>query len=381
MKFFISAGETSGDVHGAYLVSEIKKLAPDSTFVGVGSDRLRSVGVDIRFDISSKGTIGLIETLPNIFSIYSTFLKVKELLLNEKPDAIILIDSQGFNLPLAEYAKSMGIKTIYYIAPQEWLWGKSEKTKQIAKTLDLIIAIFPKEFEAYKAAGANVKYFGHPLLDIVKATMMRDEARKTYCGSGVRNVIALCAGSRTQEINKVFPVILEAAKIIREQFPDAIFLIPAATTEIKNKINSIICHLTFLIGHYAIVTDNTHNALIASDIAICVSGTINMEACILAVPNIMVYKLNPLTYWIGKNILKIDKKMKYFSMPNILVDEAMVPEFVQNEATAENIANKCLSMLKENQHLDNKKLMAILGKPPVISKVAKAILSLTRSVD
>lgn len=168
MKIMVSAGEVSGDVHGSYLIKEFKKLRPDIFFFGMGSERLAAEGVDVKFDITKRGTIGILEALPNILPVYSTFLKMKKLLLREKPDLVLLIDSQGFNMPFAKFCKKAGFKTVYYIAPQEWLWGTPRGIKRVADTVDLIVAIFQKEYEAYRAAGANVVYFGHPLVDIVK---------------------------------------------------------------------------------------------------------------------------------------------------------------------------------------------------------------------
>lgn len=170
MKIMVSAGEVSGDVHGSYLIKEFKKLRPDIFFFGMGSERLAAEGVDVKFDITKRGTIGILEALPNILPVYSTFLKMKKLLLREKPDLVLLIDSQGFNMPFAKFCKKAGFKTVYYIAPQEWLWGTPRGIKRVADTVDLIVAIFQKEYEAYRAAGANVVYFGHPLVDIVKVS-------------------------------------------------------------------------------------------------------------------------------------------------------------------------------------------------------------------
>jgi len=156
-KIMFSAGEVSGDMHAAYLAEEIKKIDPQLSLFGMGSERLRSCGVDIRCDISKQATIGLLEALPNIANLYSAFLKMKGLLANEKPNLLILVDSQGFNVPLAKFAKSLGIRTVYYIPPQEWLWGTEKNAKKIASSLDLIIAIFEKEYLIYKEFGANVE--------------------------------------------------------------------------------------------------------------------------------------------------------------------------------------------------------------------------------
>ncbi|MBI5701499.1 lipid-A-disaccharide synthase [Candidatus Saganbacteria bacterium] len=376
MKFFISACETSGDMHAAHLVEEIKKIAPLSTFLGIGSEHMRASGVNVLFDMSPRGTIGILETLPNLRSIYSFFSTAKELLLAERPDALILIDSQGFNVPLAQYAKKIGIKTIYYIAPQEWLWGSDKNLLKIAKSLDLIIAIFEKEYKIYDAAKANVLYFGHPLLDIVKPTYSREEAQNLF-NPGKSPLICLCPGSRVQEIKNLFPILIKAAEIIKENIPEIKLIILVSSGWLKPQIEKILAKYKIKAD---LVEGYKYDVLNISDLALAASGTINLEASILGTQNIMIYKLNPLTYWIGKNILKIDKKMKYFSMPNILLDEKFIEEFVQDKAKPEAIAAASLNILKKKSKLYNNKLLRLLGQRPVISKAAQAILNFTAPI-
>ncbi|MFA6431787.1 MAG: lipid-A-disaccharide synthase [Candidatus Margulisiibacteriota bacterium] len=378
MKIFVSAGEVSGDVHAAYLVREIKKLDPNISFYGLGSEKLLAAGVDVRWDMTKRGSIGIVEVLPNIFPILSLFKKVKRSIIEEKPDLVLLVDSQGFNLPLAQFCKKIGVKTAYYIPPQEWLWGTTKGIKKVAAAVDLIIAIFEKEYEAYKSVGANVVYFGHPLLDIVVPTLSKAEARKRFWGNLFANapIIALCPGSRGQEIKKIFPILLGAARKIQGSIPGAKFLVPLATTKLKDNI------IRQIRGISAIsVIGQNYDVLSCADLAICTSGTINLEASILGTPNIMVYRLNPLTYWIGKNILKIDQKMKYFSMPNILLDKQVVPELIQGHATSALIAMESVSILENKTKADGiksdlKQLRTQLGKPGAIKKSAKAILEL-----
>jgi lipid-A-disaccharide synthase len=367
MKIMISAGEVSGDVHGSYLVKELKKLRPDILFFGMGSERLAAEGVDVKFDVSKRGTIGILEALPNVLPIYSTFLKMKKLLLKEKPDLVLLIDSQGFNMPFAKFCKKARFKTVYYIAPQEWLWGTPRGVKKVAETVDLIIAIFKMEYEAYKAAGANVVYFGHPLVDIVKVSgpVARDS----------QPTISICPGSRTQEIRGLLPILLKTGELIKKALPNAEFLVPVSSRKLFQEIFD-------LVGDFRpkAIFEQTYEVLAASDLAICASGTINLEASLLGTPNIMVYKLSPLTRFIGKYILGIERKIKYFSMPNILLDEKVVPELVMGEANPEKIAGEALSILKDGARQEKMKnsfakLKSQLGSEGVIRKVAEAILT------
>jgi lipid-A-disaccharide synthase len=377
MKIMICAGEVSGDVHGSFLVKELKKLLPSAGFFGVGSERLAAAGVDIRFDITSKGTIGIFEALPNLFPLFSLFQKIKKLVLAEKPDLVILIDSQGINFPLAKFCKKAGLKTVYYIAPQEWLWGTSKNVKLVAATVGLIVAIFPKEFAAYKEAGANAVYFGHPLLDIVKSAMTRNEFRRNVFGPLPESgpVISLCPGSRLHEIKTLFPILLRASKLIKRAFPDAKFVVPVASRQLEGLIAAELSSFDI-----PIVVGHTYDAINASDFALCASGTVNFEASLLGIPNIMVYKLSWLTYLIGKYILKIDKKLKYFSMPNLLLDKKIIPELIMSDANPERLAAEAVALLKDPARQGEMKqafedLRQNLGAPGVIQRIAEAILS------
>jgi len=383
MKIMIAAGEVSGDIHAAYLVRELKKIKSNIYFLGMGSEKLLAEGVDIKIDLSKRGTIGIFEALPNALPVYLAYKKMVALMKAEKPNLLILVDSQGVNMPLAKAAKKLGIKTIYYIAPQEWLWGTAKGVKKVAKTLDLIVSIFEKEHETYKQADGNSVYFGHPLLDIVKPTMSRNEARKSLCVGEcdveIRKeapIIALCPGSRTQEIEGLLPILLKAGELIKKEISKAEFIIPAASTEMIKKIFKYIgddFRPKAVIGQ-------TYDILNAADLAICASGTINLEASILGTPNIMVYKLSPLTYLVGKYVLKIGEKLKYFSMPNLLLDERAIPELVMERAEPKTISQEALSIIL-NKERQNKmkasfdKLRVKLGQPGVIGKVAREILN------
>ncbi|MFA6548723.1 MAG: lipid-A-disaccharide synthase [Candidatus Margulisiibacteriota bacterium] len=382
MKIMVSAGEVSGDVHGTFLVRELKKLDPNIYFFGMGSEKLLAEGVDVKVDISKRGTIGIFEALPNLLPVYFAYLKMVNLMKTERPDLLILVDSQGINMPLARAAKKLEVKTVYYIAPQEWLWGTAKGIKKVSKTIDLIVSIFEKEHAAYKQAGGNSIYFGHPLLDIVKPSMGKEEVRRTLFGGVGRNVegrtvpvVALCPGSRTQEIKGLLPILLKAGELIKKELPEARFIIPAASTEMIKQIFSYIgedFRPKAIIG-------NTYDILAAADLAICASGTINLEASLLGTPNIMVYKLSPLTYFIGKYILKIGEKLKYFSMPNMLLEERAIPELVMEQAEPTVIAREALSILTDQSRQSKmkaafEKLRVKLGQPGVIEKVARAIL-------
>ena len=367
----LSVGEVSGDLHASFLVKELKRLSPEISFFGMGGEKMAAAGVDIKLDISKRNTIGLIEALPQLFSIFTALSKMKKLLKKQKPDLLILVDSQGFNLPLAKYARKLGIKTCYYIPPQEWLWGSEKNLIKAAKAVDSIVAIFKKEFEAYKKHNQNTSYFGHPLLDIVKPTLSKTEARERFFGHQPKKVVAICPGSRNQEIKNIFPILLNAAKLLKEKHQEIEYIIPIAAEWIRPLITNKLKEF----GINAVMVQGlTYDVLNSADLIIATSGTINLEATILKVPNLMVYRVSPLTYWIGMHILKIGEKMKYLSMPNLLANNKIIPEVTQNNVTPENIFNAAEKLISEPSSFSPQLAISQLGTSPVIAKIAKNIL-------
>lgn len=373
-KIMISAAEVSGDVHGSYLVREIKKMDPSMSFFGMGGEQLRAAGADIRIDITSKSTIGILEALKHVPSHLNTINKLKKMMDHEKPEALILIDAQGFNMPMASIARSKGIRTIYYIAPQEWLWGTEKGVRKVASTIDMIVSIFKKEHEAYQKAGGNSVYFGHPLIDIAKKSIARSEFMNKYRIEPDNKIISLCPGSRYQEIKGFLPMLIETARKIKKDLQDVKFILPLSSTIFKDEIIKLVNDRGVDI---LIIEKDNYNALGNSDLAIAVSGTVVLESALLGTPVIMFYKLSELTYFIAKNVLKI--KLPYYSMPNILLNEPAVPEYVMKEANAENLYKKAIELLSDNNKTDQikdkfKKLKLQLGDPGMINKAAGSIV-------
>lgn len=371
----VSAGELSGDLHGSFLVKELLRLDPSLSFFGIGSERLAASGVDIRFDLSRRSSVGIIEALPNLFSLFLSFKKAKALIRKERPDLVILIDSQGFNLPLAGFCKKIGVKTVYYIAPQEWLWGNEKGVKHVLSSVDLVIAIFETEYDRFRSFGNNVVYFGHPLVDIAHSTGPKaDLLSKLGLADRSGPIVAICPGSRTHELRALLPVFSRTAGLLMRSIPGVSFILPLPSAKFLFEIEKAFAGLPckYLIN-------DTYDALAASDLAICASGTINLEAALLSTPNIMAYKLSPLTFFIGKYLLKIDQKIKYFSMVNILLDKPVIPELIMSGLTPADLSLSSLALLDHPQA--RKEMLASfsllkesLGSPGVISRIARSIL-------
>ena len=363
-KILISAAEVSGDVHGCALARELKKLSPDIFLYGMGGEKMRAAGVDVRLDITEYSTIGLLEALTYLPRQFAAFRFMVTLLKKDRPDILVLIDAQGFNVPLAKAAKKLGIKTCYYIAPQEWLWGTPKNAKIIAETLDKIIAIFEEEYKIYKNFGANVVYNGHPLLDIVKTSSAKEETR---------NSIAICPGSRRQEFKHLLPILLEAAKMLHAKFPDLEFVIPLSSPRFRPLLKNILGRSLLPVK---IIEGHTYDVLAHSRLALAASGTIVLESVILNTPVIMAYKLSMFTEFIGKKILGI--KLPFYSMPNLLANENIVTELVQKNCSPEKIYAEAVELLKnpQKQTLRFPKILKTLGQSGAIQKAAEELLKM-----
>jgi lipid-A-disaccharide synthase len=359
----MSAAEVSADLLASSLARELKGC----DLFGMGGEKMRSAGVDIRIDITEKSSIGIVEAIKYLPFQLSTLRAMKNMILSEKPDALILVDAQGFNMPLAAFAKKQGIRTIYYIAPQEWLWGTKKGIRKVAGAIDLIISIFKKEHELYKANGGNSVYFGHPLLDIVRSNMGRQDFCRKFGLNPHEKIIALCPGSRHHEIKNLLPILLDVAGRIK----GAQFVLPISYSKFKNEIEDQLARTSLNIK---VIEGYNHDILANSDLVIAKSGTIILECVCLNTPVIMFYKLSPLTYYIGRYLLGI--KLDHYSMPNILAGRMVVPEYVMGQANADNIYNEAVRILADPQkaRAGYAEIRSLLGNTGATEKAAKKII-------
>ncbi|MBU0687077.1 MAG: lipid-A-disaccharide synthase [Candidatus Margulisbacteria bacterium] len=374
-KILITTLEPSGDLHASRLIKELKSLSPDIKIFGVGGENMKQAGAEIIMDTSKKGVVGLVETLSFLPSLLLAAQHIKKFMDQEKPDLLLCVDSQGFNVPLAAAAKKRGIKTIYYIAPQEWLWGTEKGVKKVVSVVDLIIAIFKKEAAAYKNAGGNVFYQGHPLLDIVKPSQNKEETCNKLGLNPKAPLVALCFGNRKQEIKNLTPLMLRTAKLIKNKLPDCQFVAPLFNHAFEKTLHQ---QIDALLPEVLLVSGNNYNILNAAGAVLSTPGTVTLECAILETPVVATYKLNPLTYFIGKNILRFN--LPYVTMPSLLVGHLVVPEYIQKAATPENLAEEIVNilMLPSRRDILIEKLKEVkkeLGSPGAVKKAAEVILT------
>ena len=370
MKIFFSAGEASGDIHGASLAREIKKFSPQVELLGFGGDEMQAAGVRLVRNYKNYNVMGVAEVIKNLRKILKLLDDLTEIIRVEKPDLLVLIDYPDFNWRLAKRAKKIGVKILSYIPPSAWAWRKS-RAADCSKIADAFIAIFPFELPVYEKAGAKIFFLGNPLVDTVKPKLSIPESRKFFNVAENENVILLLPGSRKQEIKLLLPEMLRAAKILSKTRQTKFFL-PVADgvneIEIKRQISAANVEVT-------LTKTNRYDLMQIADAAIATSGTVVLEAALLNLPCVVLYKMAKLNYFIGKLLVHIEN----FSLPNILAGKKIQPELLQDEVRSEKIAEEILKLYRGESHREKvveelKSACLKLGKSGAAERVAKKIL-------
>jgi lipid-A-disaccharide synthase len=374
-KVMISVGEASGDLHGASVANALKNIQPDIKLFGMGGQAMRSAGVDVVHDIADLGVIGFVEVVKNLPRLFKLRDSLVELMHFERPDVLVVIDYPDFNMRLAAKAKEIGIPVVSYISPSAWAWRKG-RAKDVAKVVDRLAAIFPFEADVYREAGANVTFVGHPLLDIVKPSMSRADAYSFFTADPNNPIVLLLPGSRTQEITNLLPVMLAAAEKIVKQVPDCQFYLPVATTISREMLQNILKNYSLKV---TLTDENTYDLMSIANTAIAASGTVTLEAALLKLPCVVIYKMATLTYWLGKILVKIP----HFSLPNIVAGRQVIPELLQDAVSADQITRKILPMLLDDQEKnrlqhDLAEVRQKLGDVGAVNRVARVIIEVAQ---
>jgi lipid-A-disaccharide synthase len=339
-KIMIMAGEASGDLHGSNLAREISKADPSIALFGVGSRNMRAAGVTLLADASDISVVGISEVISHLGVIYGVYSKLKQFLKQERPDLLILIDFPDFNIMLGKAARRLGIPVLYYISPQVWVWRKG-RIRTLAGLVKAMIVVFPFEVPLYEKAGVDVRFVGHPLTDIVRSELTPAQARSSFQLDAGRRTIALLPGSRRTEVSNLLPDMLAAAKILQSRFPDLQFVLPVAHTLDRSFIQGFLAS-----GDVPVtVTDGrVYDVLRAADAAIVTSGTATLETGLMTVPMVIVYRISAITYYL---LNKLVNGVKHVGLVNIVANDRVVPELIQNEATALNMADALTPILMD----------------------------------
>ena len=341
----IVAGEASGDLLGSLLMDAIRQEAPNVRFIGIGGPKMQGVGMDVLFPLEKLAVNGYVEVLRHYRELVGIRRNLRERFIATPPDLFIGIDAPDFNLDLELALKQHGIPTVHYVSPSIWAW-RGERIHKIKQAVSRILALFPFEEPLYKQAGVPVTYVGHPLADILpenpKQMEMREQMRIMPRNA---KVFALLPGSRQGEVRRLAKTYVETAKLILQQLPEAQFLVPLASRETRTIFENEVWKqeaqqlpITLLFGH-------AHDAMIAADGALVASGTATLEAALLKCPMVITYKMPALTYWIAKR----KQYLPYVGLPNILAGKFVVPEILQDDATAENLAQALLNLVNNKQ--------------------------------
>jgi lipid-A-disaccharide synthase len=329
MKYYLIAGEASGDLHGSNLISELKKLDASARFRCWGGDNMKAAGADVVRHIRHLAFMGFTEVLLNLHTIVSNFRFCKKDILQFRPDVLILIDYPGFNLRIARWAKQQGLKVIYYISPQVWAW-KENRVKMMKQCIDKMLVIFPFEKEYYKNKWHwHVEYVGHPLVEVIDRYKLKAEGIE----QSEKPVVALLPGSRKQEIRKKLPLMLAVSKF----FPDYQFVVAKA----PGVDDAFYTALLQPFRDVKTVSGQTYGLLIQARAALVTSGTATLETALFEVPQVVCYKTSALSYQLGKRLVKV----KYIAMVNLILDKPAVKELIQYDLTVENLKTALQELL------------------------------------
>jgi lipid-A-disaccharide synthase len=361
MKFYIIAGEASGDLHASNLMRELKVLDANAQFRCWGGDLMKTQGADLVKHYRDLAFMGFTEVLLNIRTIFKNIDFCKKDILANKPDVLILIDYPGFNLRIAEFAKANGIKVFYYISPQIWAW-KQSRIHKIKRVVDKMFVILPFEEAFYRRFDYAVDFVGHPLLDAVaNYNAQADELSL----NNNKPIIALLPGSRKQEIATMLPLMLSMQK----QYPDYQFVVAGAPSQTKEFYQTFIGS-----SPVQIVFNKTYQLLKRSHAALVTSGTATLETALFGVPEVVCYKGGKISFAIAKQLVKVD----YISLVNLIMDKEIVKELIQNELNESNLKielDKLLTAETRNKMLlDYNELKEKLGGSGASKKTAELMV-------
>jgi lipid-A-disaccharide synthase len=338
-KILMVAGEVSGDLHGAHLMEAILRIDPEVQFFGVGGEYLGRMGMKLLYHSQSLSVVGITEVLFKIRSILKALRGLKQSLDQERPDLIILIDFPDFNLRLAKIAHRKGIPILYYISPQVWAW-RPKRVKLIAQWVKKMVVLFPFEVPFYEAAGVDVEWVGHPLLDIVKPTLSKEVAFQRFGLDPKRKTIALLPGSRTHEVKRLLPPLLASAQLLGKEIPDLQFIIPLAPGIHQKTLSPWMRNIFVPVK---VVEGWTYEVMNLSELLITASGTATLEAALLGKPMVIVYKVSFFSYWIGRTLIQVD----HIGLVNLVAGKEIAPELIQKDVNPQRIAEEALRILRD----------------------------------
>ena len=334
----IIAGETSGDQHGAAMVRVLREDFPDLPIFGVGGEHLRAVGVETLFDVEALNVVGLVEVLAKVPSGLLMARRLLRAARERGARVVVLVDAPGFNLPFARWARQAGLRVVYYVSPQIWAW-RQNRVHKVARRVDKMLTLFPFEVPFYAAAGVDAEYVGHPFLDCLSGLPDRSQAARRLGLDDKRPIVALLPGSRRREVELLLEPMLAALDLIRDDLPEVQGVLPAAPT-VTDTVQRIAAGFS---GALTVVDQQSLTALCAADFALVASGTATLEAGLIGTPMVVAYRVNRLTAWLAKRLLRVP----HIGLINIVAGRRVVPELLQESVSPPALAALALSALQD----------------------------------
>ena len=338
------AGEASGDRHAANVFLELKKRLPNVRGIGMGGAKMAEAGIDIRYDSSNIGVIGLVEILKHYGEIRQALKRMQHIIKTERPDLLICVDYKEFNFKLARYAKSIGVKVLFYVSPQVWAW-RPGRAKKYGEVIDMMAVIFPFEIPYYEVHDIPVRYVGHPSVDKVHPLHTIEEDFDRFQLNREHPVVGFLPGSRKMEIKCMLPVMLQVAERVLKVYPNAQFILPQADSISDEQVEAYLNQSNITVK---VFKNQPYDVIQCCDVVMTMSGTATLEVALMTVPMVIACIISPVTYWLGKQLVKSD----FIGLPNIVAGKAIVKELIQHQATAENLSTEIIRILTDQAYAE-----------------------------
>jgi len=375
----LSAGEASGDLHGATLCRALRELHPGVRLIGMGGSRMAAAGMEVVADVSGHAVVGTSEALGRIPRLYRAYRLLKARLIEERPRALVVIDFPEFNLRLARIARRAGVPVVYFIPPQLWAWRRG-RIRQMARRVSRVLAVLPFEEKLYRDAGVPVDFVGHPLLDVLPLDLDRAEARRRLDVDPGESVIGLLPGSRREEVERLLPPMLVAAKRLSAAGVARRFALGLAPTVDAAAVRRLVKAAVDEGGPRVDVFERrTYEVMAAADVVLISSGTATLEAALLGAPMVVCYRVSRVT----EAVVRLLVKVRWCSLPNLIANRGVVPEVLQDELTGQRLAAEALRLIEDPaaaaaQRTAFEQVRAQLGAPGVGRRAAQAVIETAR---
>ncbi|MCH2159445.1 MAG: lipid-A-disaccharide synthase [Oleiphilaceae bacterium] len=370
----IVVGEASGDILGSGLVKELKAHDPNICFTGIGGPLMQKEGFESLYPMERLSVMGLFEVLGRIFELVGIRRGLKKHFLANRPDVFIGIDAPDFNIGLELQLRQAGIKTAHYVSPSVWAW-RQKRVVKIARAVDLMLTLFPFEAKFYKSHNVSVRFVGHPLADLIPLKPNREAARKALSLQNMDSMVAILPGSRSGEVSRIARSFFEAAELIRKENPSTTFVVPCVNQDRFDQVEEILKEFPDL--NVSLVLGRSREVMAASNLVLLASGTATLECMLMKRPMVVSYRLNKLTYWVMQRLIKTP----FVALPNLLANKLLVPELLQDDATAVNISKAALERLSDEGQNEVAAAFTSLHESlqrNASSEAAQAVLDLVR---